>query len=103
MVEVKIGFKTVDLPYTSRVYGVTEELVDEDTRTASIDGVMAVRSPALLRHEDMASFMGGLTHFDIDAKGGQDRARATMPMERSVPWKLYVKAVSTSAVPSRHH
>jgi hypothetical protein len=85
MAEVKIGFKTIDLRYTIRVNGVTEELVDEDTRAELIDGVMVVHSAVSPRHEDMASIMGGLMRLYIGAKGGQDRARATMPMERSVP------------------
>jgi len=73
MVEVQVGFKTIDLPYTLLVYGVTEEafdeLVDEDTRAELIDGVMIVHSPATLQHEDTSSFLGGLMRFYSDAKG----------------------------------
>jgi Uma2 family endonuclease len=72
MVEVKVGLKTIDLPYTIRVYGVTEEmfdeLIDEDTKAELIDGVMIVHSPASLRHEDIASFLGGLMSFYADAR-----------------------------------
>jgi Uma2 family endonuclease len=73
MVEVQVGFKTIDLPYMISIYGVTEEtfdeLVDEDTKAELIDGVMIVQSPATLRHEDASSFMGGLMRFYSDAKG----------------------------------
>ncbi len=73
MLEVKIGPKTIDLPYTLRVYGVNEEifdeLVDEDTKAELIDGVMIVHSPASLQHEDVISFLGGLMGFYADAKG----------------------------------
>jgi len=72
MVEVKIGFKTLDHPYTIRLYGVTEEvfddLVDEDTKAELIDGVMIVHSPAVLEHEDLCSFLGGLMGFYADVK-----------------------------------
>lgn len=72
MVEVKVGFKTIDLPYTIRIDGVTEEmfdeLVDEDTKAELIDGVMIVYSPASLRHEDIVSFLGGLMSFYADAR-----------------------------------
>ncbi len=43
MIEVKLGLKTVDLPYQVRVYDVTEDMFDEmvepDTRAELIDGV----------------------------------------------------------------
>jgi Uma2 family endonuclease len=61
MVEVKFGLRTVDLPYTIRLYGVTDdlfdEMVDEDTKAELIDGVMIVHSPASLRHDDVAGFL----------------------------------------------
>jgi Uma2 family endonuclease len=61
MVEVKLGPRTVDLPYTLRVYGVTEEmfdeLTDEDTRAELFDGVMIVHSPASTRHDRVAGFL----------------------------------------------
>ena len=72
MLEMKIGVKTIDLPYSVRLYGVTEnlfdELTDEDTKAELIDGVMIMHSPASLQHEDMASFLGGLMSFYADAK-----------------------------------
>ena len=73
MVELKIeGFKAVDLPYTLRIYGVTEvmfdEMVDEDTKAELIDGVMIVHSPASLEHEDLGSFLGGLMKFYAGAR-----------------------------------
>ena len=73
MVEVQLGFKTIDLPYTISVYGVTEEmfdeLVDEDTKAELIDGLMIVHSPGSLRHEHVSGFLGRLMSFYADAKG----------------------------------
>ena len=73
MLQVKVGAKTIDLPYTVSVYGVTQkifdELIDEDTRAELIDGIMIVHSPATLRHEDAASFLGGLMRFYSDIRG----------------------------------
>jgi Uma2 family endonuclease len=67
MVEVKLGLHTVDVPYTLRLYGITDELfdelVDEDTKAELIDGVMIVHSPASLRHDDIAGFLRGLMRF----------------------------------------
>src|SRR5690349_23841615 len=61
MVELKLRQRTVDLPYTVRVYGVTkemfDELVDEDTKAELLDGVMIVHSPGSLRHSDIAGFL----------------------------------------------
>jgi hypothetical protein len=41
MLEVQLGSKTIDLPYTISVYGVAEEMfdefVDEDTKAELID------------------------------------------------------------------
>jgi Uma2 family endonuclease len=73
MVEVQVGFKTIDLPYTVRIYGITEEMfdevVDEGTKAELIDGVMIVHSPASLQHEDIAGFLGSLMSFYADARG----------------------------------
>ncbi len=67
MVEVKIGYKTVDLPFSIRLHGVTEEmfdeLVDEDTKAELLDGVMIVRSPATLEHDDLGGFLRALARF----------------------------------------
>src|SRR5262245_12437105 len=64
MVERKLRHRTVDLPYTIRVYGVTEEmfdeLVDEDTKAELLDGVMIVHSPASTRHDCVAGFLRSL-------------------------------------------
>jgi Uma2 family endonuclease len=61
MVEVKFGLRTVDVPYTIRLYGVTDEMfdemVDEDTKAELIDGVMIVHSPASPRHDNIAGFI----------------------------------------------
>jgi Uma2 family endonuclease len=65
MVELKLGLKTIDLPYTLRIHGVTEEqfdeLVDEDTKAELLDGVMIVHSPASPTHDDIANFVRTLT------------------------------------------
>jgi Uma2 family endonuclease len=57
MVELSLGLRTVDLPFTVQVPDVTEEmfdeLVDEDTKAELIDGVMIVHSPASTRHDDV--------------------------------------------------
>jgi Uma2 family endonuclease len=67
MVELKLRHRTVDLPYTVRLYGVTEEmfdeLVDEDTKAELLDGVMIVHSPASPRHDDTAGFLRSLMRF----------------------------------------
>jgi len=63
MIEVKHGLKTVDVPYTIRLYGITEEmfdeLVDEDTKAELLDGVMVVHSPATIEHDDVGGFLRG--------------------------------------------
>jgi Uma2 family endonuclease len=72
MLEMKIGVKTVDLPYSVRLYGVAEdlfdELTDEDTKAELIDGVMIMHSPASLQHENTGNFLGGLMRFYAKAK-----------------------------------
>ncbi len=69
MVTNLFGFPTaelrsVDLPYTLRLYGVTDEMfdemVDEDTKAELLDGVMIVHSPASVRHDMIANFLRGL-------------------------------------------
>lgn len=64
MIEVKLGWRTVDLPYTVRIRNVSEELfdewVDEDTKAELINGVMVVHSPATLRHDDVSGFLRSL-------------------------------------------
>ncbi len=61
MVEVKFGYRTVDLPYTIRIPDVTEkmfdELVDEDMKAELLDGEMIVHSPTSLRHDDIDGFL----------------------------------------------
>jgi Uma2 family endonuclease len=72
MVELKLGLRTVDLPYTLRLYGVTEEkfdeLVTEDMKAELLDGVMIVHSPASPRHDVIANFLRGLICNYADAK-----------------------------------
>jgi Uma2 family endonuclease len=64
--------RTVDLPSTLYIHGVTEEmfgeLVDEDTRAELLDGVMIVHSPASRRHDLLSKFLGGLMDFYVDTK-----------------------------------
>jgi Uma2 family endonuclease len=61
MVELKLGLRTVDLPYEVRFFGVTEEmfddLVDEDMKAELLDGVMIVHSPASTLHDDVSGFL----------------------------------------------
>jgi Uma2 family endonuclease len=57
----KMRLAMVDVPYTIRLYGITDEMfdemVDEDTKAELIDGVMIVHSPASLRHDNVAGFL----------------------------------------------
>ncbi|HTU91382.1 MAG TPA: Uma2 family endonuclease [Gemmataceae bacterium] len=73
MVEVKFGLRTVDLPYTIRLYGVTDEMfdemVDEDTKAELIYGKMIVYSPATLRHDNVAGFLRTLMRGYATDKG----------------------------------
>jgi Uma2 family endonuclease len=73
MIEVKKGLETVQLPYTIRLYGVSEalfdELVDEDTKAELIDGVMIVHSPASMEHDDISGFLRALRSSYADDKG----------------------------------
>jgi Uma2 family endonuclease len=76
MVEVKIGTKTVDLPYLVRMPDVTEkmfdELVDADTKAELLDGVMIMHSPATIDHDDVGGFIRGLWRcFDSRRKLGR--------------------------------
>ncbi len=72
MAEVKLGLHMVDVPYTLKLYGVTDEMfdemVDEDTKAELIDGVMIVHSPASLRHDDVAGFLRTLMRCYADDK-----------------------------------
>src|SRR5438477_12408166 len=65
-VQMKVGpriadLRAMDLPYTLRLYGVTDEmfdeLVDEDTRAELIDGVMIVHSPASIKHGNLTGLL----------------------------------------------
>ncbi len=64
MIEVKHGVRTLDLPYTIRLFGVSEDrfldMIDEDTRAELMDGVMIVHSPATIEHDDVAGFIRSL-------------------------------------------
>ena len=72
MVEVKLGRRIVQMPYTIRVPGISseqfDELVNEDTHAELINGVMVVPSPASLRHDEVAEFLRGLLSFYLDSK-----------------------------------
>ncbi len=72
MVEVKLGLKTMDLPYTVRIPGISEDmfdqLVDEDTKAELIDGVMIVHSPASPRHGNVSGFMRTLMRMYAEGK-----------------------------------
>jgi Uma2 family endonuclease len=73
MIELNKNLRTVDLPYTIRFYGVTEEefdeLADEDTKAELIDGVMIVHSPASLRHDNRAGFLRTLMRCYAEENG----------------------------------
>ncbi|MFN4258251.1 MAG: Uma2 family endonuclease [Gemmataceae bacterium] len=64
MIELNLGPTFRHLPYTIRLYDVTEEMfdeiVDEDTKAEYIDGVMIVHSPASLRHDYVSGFIRSL-------------------------------------------
>src|SRR5262245_45812239 len=72
MVEVKLGLRTVDLPFTVRIPSVTEEqfkeLVNEDIKAYLIDGVMVVPSPAKPRHDEVAGFVRTLMRCYAEAR-----------------------------------
>jgi Uma2 family endonuclease len=73
VVELRFGLRTVDLPYTVYVPGVTEkmfdELVDEDTKAELLDGEMIVHSPASPRHNRIAGFLRDLGGRYAEKKG----------------------------------
>src|SRR5438132_10781857 len=73
IVELNRRLRTADLPYTLRLYGVTEEmfdeLVDEDTKAELLDGVMIVHSPASPRHNIIAGFLRTLMQCYAEEKG----------------------------------
>ena len=64
MIELKHGPRTVDLPYSVRLFGVDEaqflEMADEDSRAELLDGVMIVHSPATIEHDYLGSFVRAL-------------------------------------------
>lgn len=72
MVEVKIGPRTVELPYVVRVYDVTEtlfdDLADEETKAELVNGVMIVHSPATARHDAVGGFLRALMSFYADVR-----------------------------------
>lgn len=73
MVELKFGMRTVDLPYTIRLYDVSDtlfdKLVDEDTRAELIDGIMIVHSPASLPHDNLTGYLRSLMRCYADERG----------------------------------
>jgi Uma2 family endonuclease len=72
MVEVKLGPRRVNVPFTLRIPNVTEEMfkewVDEDTKAYLIDGVMVVPSPATPIHDEVAGFVRFLMRGYAEAK-----------------------------------
>jgi len=74
MVVLKIGKKTVDLPYTVRIPDVSEKLFDElaqdeDLKAELINGVMVMPMPAHLIHDDISGFVRALMSFFADEMG----------------------------------
>jgi Uma2 family endonuclease len=76
--QMKVGpnlgdLRAVDLPYSIRLYEVSEEmfdeLVDEDTRAELIDGVMIVHSPASILHDEISGFLRALLRFYAEETG----------------------------------
>jgi Uma2 family endonuclease len=65
--------RDLDLPFTLRFYGVTEDLfddlVDEDTDAELLDGVMIVHSPASPLHDELAGFLRALLRCYAGKKG----------------------------------
>jgi Uma2 family endonuclease len=72
VVEIKLGRRTVDLPFTLRIHEVTEdrfdELTDPDMRAELIDGVMIVHSPATPQHDGIAGFLRAIMLFYADTR-----------------------------------
>jgi Uma2 family endonuclease len=100
MVEVKLGMKTVDLPYTVRIPGVTEamfdRLVDEDVKAELINGVMVVHSPTTIRHDDIGGFIRFLMRGYSSRRGlgrvlGPDSLVRLGPGRRFAPDVFFVK------------
>jgi Uma2 family endonuclease len=64
--------KTVDLPYSVRFYGVSDEMFDElvtpDMKAELINGVPVVHSPTSLEHDDIGGFVRFLQRGYADAK-----------------------------------
>jgi Uma2 family endonuclease len=73
MITALDALRSIDLPYTLRIHGVTEEmydeLTDEDTKAELIDGVLIVHSPASIDHDRFGKFLGGLMDFYAGARG----------------------------------
>jgi Uma2 family endonuclease len=73
MIELKFGRKTVDLPYTVRIPGISEdqfdELVDPDMKAELINGVMVVHSPATIEHDDIGGFVRPLLRMFAETRG----------------------------------
>ena len=72
-IDVPPKLRSVDLPYTIRIHGVTEEmfdeLVDEDMKAELFDGVMIVHSPATLEHDDVTAFVRTLMDLYSEEEG----------------------------------
>jgi Uma2 family endonuclease len=68
-----VDLRSLDLPYTLRLYEVSEELfdelVDEDTKAELIDGVMIVHSPASPKHNRIATFLRHLMDIYVQERG----------------------------------
>ena len=61
MVEIKLGQRSVDMPYMLQFFEVSERrfdrLVDADMRAELNNGVMTVHSPTSMRHDDVENFV----------------------------------------------
>jgi Uma2 family endonuclease len=104
-VQKKLGpriadLRSVDLPYTLRLFGVSEEqfdeLVDEDTRAELIDGVMIVHSPASIKHDNLSGFLrflmrGFSEHSDAGIVLGPDSLIRLRPRRRVGPDLFFIE------------
>jgi Uma2 family endonuclease len=106
MVEITLSpgstskLRSVDLPYTIHLYGVTEEmfddLVDEDTKAELLDGVMIVHSPATIEHDDIGGFVRTLMRMYARRKQlgkvlGPDSLVRLRPGRRFAPDAYFLK------------
>ena len=112
MVELKLGLRTVDLPYMVRIADVTERMfdrmVDEDTKAELIDGVMIVHSPASPEHDDVSGFIRMLLRIYVEEKKlgkvlGPDSLIRVAELRQFAPdWYFVERARVPSKLPKKY-